>query len=200
MSRTLVIGDVHGCSTELEMMLRLVQPTRCISVGDLFRKGPDPLGVWAMVQEWSIEAVFGNHEAAMLANSSRYPEEIIDWVCQLPLWIDGVTQNHQECQKWRVVHAGVNPYEIEQTTRAQAIVVRRWPNDSNVNNPFWWTLYEGERLILYGHDAARGLRDNRPYTLGLDTGCVYGNALTGYILETCELIQIPSQQVYVPIK
>lgn len=200
MMRTLIIGDVHGCAHELEAMLEQVQPTRCILVGDIFRKGPDPMGVWRLIQAWSIEAVFGNHEVALLQERLLYPNALIHWVESLPLWIDGQSSVQGQIQSWRVIHAGVNPFNIEETTRVQAILLRRWPDDRNLQNPFWWALYSGEPLIIYGHDAARGLQDHRPRTLGLDSGCVYGNGLTGYVIESSTLIHIPSQQVYVPIK
>lgn len=35
-SRTLIIGDVHGCSRELQRLIRNVQPTEIYLVGDLF--------------------------------------------------------------------------------------------------------------------------------------------------------------------
>ena len=158
MTRTLVIGDVHGCANELEAMLHRVQPTRCILVGDIFRKGPNPIGVWRIIQEWSLEAVFGNHEAALLQESEKYPSTLIDWINTLPLWIDGQSNVMGHTQRWRVIHAGVNPFDIEKTTRAQAIVLRRWPDDRDLKNPFWWELYSGQPLIIYGHDAVRGLQ------------------------------------------
>jgi len=37
-------------------------------------------------------------------------------------------------------------------------------------------------------------RNRDPYVLGLDTGCVYGNKLTAYILDEDRLVQIPSRQ------
>lgn len=199
MMKTLFVGDVHGCSTELAAMLHDVQPTRCILVGDIFRKGPDPLGVWDLIKTWSLEGVLGNHEAALLRETDDYPADLVTWVESLPLWIDGVSEVKGRNQAWRVVHAGVNPHDINETTRAQAIVLRRWPNDSQQQNPFWWSLYTGEALIIYGHDAQRGLQDHRPKTLGLDSGCVYGNGLTGYIVETDTLVHVPSQQIYVPV-
>ena len=57
-----------------------------------------------------------------------------------------------------------------------------------------------KRLISDGHDARRGLQDHRPKTLGLDSGCVYGNGLTGYLLEDNKLVHVPSQQVYVDVR
>jgi hypothetical protein len=158
------------------------------------------MGVWNMIQEWSIEAVFGNHEAALLQEREHYPSSLVRWVQSLPLWIDGHSVVEDRVQSWRVIHAGVNPFNIQETTRANAIVLRRWPDDRNRHNPFWWELYSGDALIIYGHDAARGLQDHRPRTLGLDSGCVYGNGLTGYVIEASELIHVPSQRVYVPIR
>ena len=49
--RTLIIGDVHGCSVELQKMISVVQPSKTILVGDLFTKGPDPKGVWTLIQK-----------------------------------------------------------------------------------------------------------------------------------------------------
>jgi diadenosine tetraphosphatase ApaH/serine/threonine PP2A family protein phosphatase len=54
-------------------------------------------------------------------------------------------------------------------------------------------------LVVYGHDAVRGLVDHRPRTLGIDTGCVYGRQLTGYLLEADQLISADAQRVYRPV-
>ena len=35
--------------------------------------------------------------------------------------------------------------------------MRRWPDDLNIKNPFWWEEYKRNKLIIYGHDARRGL-------------------------------------------
>ncbi len=198
--RTLFVGDVHGCSTELKQLLDVVVPTRCILIGDVFRKGPDPLGVWNLVMQWNLEAVLGNHELALLAESDQYPRDLVEWVEGLPLWIDGDGKCGERTVQWRAVHAGVHPFRPNDTTRAQATVMRRYPNDSSVWHPFWWQVYRQQRLIVYGHDAKRGLQDHRPNTLGLDTGCVYGNGLTGYVLETDELVHIPSRETYVEVR
>ncbi len=190
--KTLFIGDVHGCSTELETMLLDVDPTRCILLGDIFRKGPSPLEVWDLIQDWNIEGVFGNHEKALLQKANKYPERLIHWVQELPLWIDGEYLSSEGLLNWRAVHAGVHPEDIEMTSPSQAINMRHWPSESD-EDPFWWEVYTGKPLIIYGHDAKRGLQDHRPRTLGLDSGCVYGNGLTGYLLEEDRLIQISSK-------
>ena len=103
-----------------------------------------------------------------------------------------------EEENWIAVHAGINPLGGV-TSRRHALVLRRWPNDKDQSNPFWWELYSGHKLIIYGHDAVRGLQDNRPRSLGLDTGCVYGGRLTGYLLEEDILLQVNAKQAYCPI-
>ena len=74
--------------------------------------------------------------------------------------------------------------------------LRRWPDDDNLDNPFWWECYTGDKLVIYGHDAVRGLQDHRPRTLGLDTGCVYGGVLTGYLLEDDRIVSVPAMSRY----
>jgi bis(5'-nucleosyl)-tetraphosphatase (symmetrical) len=47
--------------------------------------------------------------------------------------------------------------------------------------------------IIYGHWSALGLRIS-DRSIGLDTGCVWGGALTAYRLEDGEVFQVPSLQ------
>ncbi len=65
MTRTLVIGDVHGCLESLDELLSLaeVRPgDRVISVGDLIHRGPDSVGVVRRMREFGAELALGNHE------------------------------------------------------------------------------------------------------------------------------------------
>jgi serine/threonine protein phosphatase 1 len=192
--RTLIVGDVHSCAAELRILLERVKPTRVILVGDVFNKGPDPAGVWELVCAWNVEAVLGNHDLRVIALAEkgdvRAPSAAIAWLKTLPTFIEG--------DGWIVVHGGLNP-SGNPTTKAQAVSLRRWPDDTDANHPFWWELYTGERLVVYGHDAVRGLVDHRPRTLGIDTGCVYGRQLTGYLLEADQLISADAQRVYRPV-
>ena len=186
---TIFIGDVHGCGDELEELLRTVAATRVVFVGDLFTKGPCPQKVWKLIHQVNGEAVLGNHDDWMICNQKylSLPNEAKQWLTNLPLRLEG--------ENWVVVHAGLAP-EGRPTSRRQSLVMRRWPDDSCTSHPFWWQLYRGKKLVIYGHDAARGLQDHRPYTLGLDTGCVYGNRLTAYVLEEDRIVQVAAKRVY----
>ncbi len=194
MARTLLIGDVHGCAVELEALLERAAAQRVILLGDLFTKGPDPVGVWRLIQGCGAEAVMGNHDRAVIQRwrqqqVRRVPLSAIAWLESLPLAITG--------EGWLAIHAGVHPTAgLAGTDAAAATLLRRWPDDSDVSSPFWWELYTGEPLVIYGHDARRGLVDRRPRTLGLDAGCVYGGALLGYLLEDDTILWEPARRIY----
>ena len=200
--KTLLVGDVHGCSAPLRALIATARADRVVLLGDIFAKGPDPAGVWALIQQHDISGIMGNHDARLLdvwgqAGSSAHhrcwrqlPDAARLWTAGLPLTLaEG---------DWVAVHAGVNPsLGVDGTTRKQLLTVRRWPDDVDPENPFWWQLYPklwagsgAPRRIFYGHDALRGVQAHGT-TVGLDSGCVYGGELSGMILETGEVLQVP---------
>ncbi len=73
MSRTFIIGDVHGCIDELQELMQQLAPSandHIIFIGDLIDRGPDSLGVVREVVRWSnrfnVQLVLGNHEEKFL--------------------------------------------------------------------------------------------------------------------------------------
>jgi serine/threonine protein phosphatase 1 len=212
---TWVIGDVHGCAAELATMLRRIPPNESVVLlGDLYTKGPDPVGVWTLIQERRLRSVLGNHDARLAKQLTRtapkkdpHAKAVIaaldvtgpHWrshLLGLPLYI--------EVEGWTVVHASIHPSgDLERTERRDFLVRRRWPHDIP-SNPRWWSIYEGTRKVVFGHDAARGLvrvqRDGEPLLLGLDTGCVYGGSLTAVRLPEATLLQVPAARAYEAIK
>jgi hypothetical protein len=85
-----VIGDVHGCATELETLLDELGYTRdsadgpyrhpdriAVFVGDLIDRGPEQLRVLqivkAMVDARSARMVLGNHEFNAMAYATEWP-------------------------------------------------------------------------------------------------------------------------------
>lgn len=197
-SRTLFIGDVHGCAAELAALLDRAAASHVLLLGDLFTKGPDPDGVWALIQQHGLTAILGNHDDLVLRRwdqrgQALAPRPAIDWLRTLPLSRAG--------PGWLAVHAGLCPTapHLAATSPQQAMHLRRWPDDTDEAHPFWWQRYDGDPLVLYGHDARRGLQDHRPRTLGLDTGCVYGGRLSGYLLEADQILSVPARATYCPI-
>src|SRR6476646_4599770 len=75
MGRTVIVGDVHGCRRELELLLEAVGfagGDRLVFVGDLIARGPDSLGVLDVARGEGAIVVRGNHEQKLLdGRSSR---------------------------------------------------------------------------------------------------------------------------------
>ncbi|KAI8595117.1 Metallo-dependent phosphatase-like protein, partial [Dissophora ornata] len=44
-------------------------------------------------------------------------------------------------------------------------------------------------LVVYGHDAGRSL-NVKTWSIGIDSGCVYGRELTGYVVETGKILSV----------
>ncbi|KAG2788208.1 hypothetical protein JG687_00005318 [Phytophthora cactorum] len=128
-TRLLVIGDVHGCFDELQLLLDACdfspQNDRLVFVGDLVNKGPKSLDVVRFVRDSNSLCVRGNHDDAALSafyqwvrggrvpGSAKYPyveefqPEDVEFLEQLPFSLS--LPNHGNII---VVHAGVVP-EVE---------------------------------------------------------------------------------------
>ena len=217
--RTIFIGDTHGCAAELQDMLTAVAYDRTedhlLLTGDAFARGPDPIGIWRLIQATDAKMVLGNHDAGLLdrleeSAAGRQPKlkkadqrytftqlesahsEILAWLRQVPLYI--------ETEDFLLVHAGINPEKgLAGTSHEEFITIRSWPPSKEHTGPRWHDAYKPVHpLIVFGHDAPGGLvvkeRNACPFVLGLDSGCVYGNQLSAYILEEDRLVQVPSRQ------
>src|SRR5947207_15772029 len=73
MTRTLAIGDVHGCSRALDVLLAAVNPhgaDRVVALGDYVDRGPDTAGVLERLlhlhKSGRLIDLRGNHEEMML--------------------------------------------------------------------------------------------------------------------------------------
>jgi serine/threonine protein phosphatase 1 len=76
--RVLVIGDIHGCSRALDLILAAVKPTaddHLILLGDYVDRGPDSSGVMqrllALEKQCRLTALRGNHEKMMVDARSK---------------------------------------------------------------------------------------------------------------------------------
>lgn len=73
---TWVVGDIHGCSHELALLieaLALSADDALVCVGDLFHRGPDPIGVVRLLREHRARFVLGNHEHVVLRRLGLAP-------------------------------------------------------------------------------------------------------------------------------
>ncbi|MCB1173993.1 MAG: metallophosphoesterase [Leptospiraceae bacterium] len=203
--RTIFIGDVHGCLAELRQMIQVlrVQPIdRVILLGDLINRGPDSAGVVAYVAERGFECLMGNHESEYLAeldSSETYQKLYQQLGPTLHSWIVNRLY-YIESDLFMAVHAGLEPGKHPAESRPGVILnIRTWDGSGkdmkNPQNPAWYSLYTGQRPVVYGHWARAGL-NLRPTTIGLDSGCVYGRFLSAWILEEKRVVQVPAERVY----
>jgi serine/threonine protein phosphatase 1 len=72
-SRTIAIGDVHGCARALAALLKAIEPRRedtIVTLGDYVNRGPDSRGVLeqliALERQCTLIPLLGNHDQTLL--------------------------------------------------------------------------------------------------------------------------------------
>ena len=210
-SRTIVVGDIHGCYDELVALLQKVNfgaNDRVVAVGDLITKGPKNREVLELfMTDARFSAVIGNHDLALRrkwngekiklksAQKTTHKELKSDkeiyagFLNKMPFTIDLNTH--------LVVHAGLRPnVELYSQTTEDMTLLRTLGKDreSHDGTP-WYDVYDGDKVVLFGHWPAPEPRRGKK-AIGLDTGCVYGYNLTAYIIETGEFVSVPAMRAY----
>src|SRR6266571_7612960 len=94
-SRYILIGDVHGCLTELQALLCRIAPRpddTLVFLGDLVDKGPESPGVVRWVRHLStlyrVVLIEGNHSNR--AASSKYTLFGMLVGCKPPRWLESM--------------------------------------------------------------------------------------------------------------
>src|SRR5215510_10072433 len=203
--RTIVVGDIHGCYDELTDLLdkvKLKKADRVVSVGDLITKGPKSREVLDLfMTDDRFSTVIGNHDLILRRHWNGENVELkpaqkqahkelkgekdayMQFLSSLPFTIDLDTH--------LVVHAGLRPnVELHSQTTGDLTRLRTLGADRESEEGVpWYHVYNREKIVLFGHwPAPEPLRG--PRAIGLDTGCVYGYTLTGYIIETSEFVSV----------
>ena len=211
MSRTIVVGDIHGCYDELMELcgkVELSQDDRVVSVGDLITKGPKNREVLELfMTDPRFTTVIGNHDLALrrkwygedvaLKSAQREAHKELEtgkdayasFLSRLPFTID--LGSHL------VVHAGLRPnVELHSQTTGDMTRLRTLgPDRESEEGTPWYDVYDGEKTVLFGHWPAPEPRRGKK-AIGLDTGCVYGYNLTAYIIETDEFVTVRAKRAY----
>ena len=213
MNRTIVIGDLHGCYDEaVELLDRLAasESDRVIFAGDLVDRGPKPRECVELAMRH--EAILGNHEEKHLQQRKRADDKLLpdhlltrralgpehlDYFAKLPVLIRLPEANAA------VVHAGAMPgigLEAQEPYHLLHVQCIRppdrksyWPSKAPADFTFWTHHWRGPERLIFGHSVL-----TRPlvteWAVGIDTGCVYGGALTAVVLPRWEIVQVPSRQ------
>ncbi len=197
--RTIIVGDVHGCASELDALLDRVafsSGDRLVFVGDLIARGPSSLGVLDIARRTGAVVVRGNHEQKLLdwhvGLATKFPIGKLhrdlgrslrptDWTLLRTSQITFDMPEHAV----RVVHAGIDPRLAgdaqDPGTMMRIRTVIAPDGTRGERHELWATRYSGPPHVVFGHNAAPGLQMH-PWATGLDTGCVYGGRLTAIAL------------------
>jgi len=201
--RYIAIGDIHGLALALDALLdRIPADGTLVFLGDYIDRGLHSPQVVARLLRLEHErpCVFlrGNHEAMLLASLAGIPgiEEI---------WLRNGGRETLESYRWEIpddhlaffarsqlyyptaeyifVHAGLVPGEAPEQSEPDQLL---W-----IREPFLSSTYDWGRLVVHGHTPTEdGLPDFRVNRLNVDTGAVYGRALTAVVLPEMEFIAV----------
>ncbi|MET9022033.1 polynucleotide kinase-phosphatase [Actinopolymorpha sp. NPDC004070] len=238
-----VIGDVHGCASELRTLLAELgwkieydgsaavdathpEGRQAVFVGDLVDRGPDTPGVlrlvMGMVASGNALCVSGNHEAKLvralrgskvavshglaesLAQLEGEPEE---FRARAFAFMDGLVSHYVlDGGKLVVAHAGLKEsYHGRSSGRVRSFAL--YGDTTGETDEYglpvrypWAREYRGQAVVVYGHTpvpAAEWINN----TICLDTGAVFGGALTALRYPEREIVSVPAeQQWYEPVR
>lgn len=215
MSRTIVIGDLHGCYDEAVELLDRVAATsadRVIFTGDLVDRGPKRRECVELAMRH--ECVLGNHEESHLQQRKRADDRLLpdhletrrvlddahyDYFTRLPRLIR-LPQFGAA-----VIHAGALPgLPLEQQDayhllHAQCVRPPErksyWPSKAPAGFAFWTNHWRGPERLIFGHTVLTEPLVTE-HAVGIDTGCVYGRSLTALVLPDWELVSVPARRAY----
>ncbi|HSE09531.1 MAG TPA: polynucleotide kinase-phosphatase [Nocardioidaceae bacterium] len=238
-----IIGDVHGCASELRTLLTELgwkveydgeqavgashpEGRQAVFVGDLVDRGPDTPGVlrlvMGMVAAGTALCVSGNHEAKLvralkgsrvtvshgLAESLAQLESESDDFRRAALgFMDGLI-SHYVLDDGRLVvaHAGLKEsYHGRSSGRVRSFAL--YGDTTGETDEYglpvrypWAQEYRGEAMVVYGHTPvpeAEWINN----TICLDTGVVFGGALTALRYPEREIVSVTAEQEwYEPVR
>jgi len=202
--KTLVVGDIHGCWGELQDLIRasgIGPEDRVIAIGDVCDRGPESARVLEFfLTRPNATAIKGNHERKHLQGVDGLPQRItgaqcgpdlyaraLEWMRTLPLYLD--------LPEALLIHWGLMP-GVPLEEQHPSVLTGEPAGEMSLTGMLgatpWFEAYEGPKPVVYGHHSyASGVR--RDLTYGIDTGCVYGQELTGLLLPEMRLVSVPAR-------
>ncbi|OHD78936.1 MAG: hypothetical protein A2023_02980 [Sulfuricurvum sp. GWF2_44_89] len=210
--RLVVYGDIHGCLDEFQKLRNQINPQQNdieVCVGDIITKGPHAIETLRYIQENGILSVLGNHEDKIIRylNHQESPkknpiildsdeQQIVDnltpkdieFLRSLPLFL--------RFEYISVIHGGLqNSMVLENLSKREQqklLRLRYLDQDGHFvahgeeteDSIFWADVYDGNQgFIVYGHQWFDEPNISK-YTIGIDTGCVYGNKLSAVAIDS----------------
>ena len=200
--RTIVIGDIHGCSHAIDALIRAIAPgpdDTLITLGDMIDRGPDSRGVVDLLIDVSSRCRFvpilGNHDE-MLLDALHDPRALAMWTscggaATLDSYggtLDGIPEAHRDflrsCLDWYATDGHFYTHacysEALPLERQSAIDLR------------WRSLRDGlpgrhasGKVAVLGHTSQKdGVVLDGGHFVCIDTYCYGGGWLTALEIES----------------
>lgn len=217
--RIFVVGDIHGCPLELDLLLshlthveNLSPDDRLIFIGDYIDRGPDSKAVIERLIHLAAafpQTIFlrGNHEEMLLgflgltrtvapylenggavtfasygnANAANR-EDAFAILPEVHLNFIKATERMLLVDNFLFVHAGINPLRSLEDQDDEDVY---WIRDVFIQN-----IHRLEKMVIFGHTPFEDVLFHMPYKIGIDTGLVYGNALSCLELTKGVVLQV----------
>jgi protein phosphatase len=243
-----IIGDVHGCCDELELLLGRLgyvvvsegpsdgslssgpvyghpEGRKVVFVGDLVDRGPRVLDTVRLARNMVLAGnalcVPGNHEEKLLRKLrgkdvklthglaqtieeiDALPESIRAGFCEeLLAFVDGLISHYVlDDGKLVVAHAGMMA-EMQGRGSGQVRAFALYGETTGETDEFglpvryaWAADYDGAAMVVYGHTPVPA-PDWLNRTVNIDTGCVFGGALTALRYPEREFVSVPAARTY----
>lgn len=218
--RLFAIGDIHGCTHELEVLLtyleqkkHLGEKDQVIFIGDYIDRGKDSKGVIERLIKFQAaypNTIFlrGNHEDMLL--------EFLGF---------------EGCEGWAYLQNGgakcLESYGFKEIGSGQEVLAQ-FPREhlsfllnleryvicgdfvfvhaglsplrdlrAQLDRDLFWirdefiaNIHHFKKTIIFGHTPYRDVMFHHPYKIGIDTGLVYGNRLTCIEMIAKEVYQV----------
>lgn len=223
-SRTLVIGDIHGCRREFLELLDRVDADpfndRLIFLGDYVDRGPDSRGVIEEIlelqrQSAQVIALKGNHEEMLLSYLAGRDRDfylsvggrqtLLSYGCTEPFNYDcalNIPDSHQQFLYNLLPYWEDEKYIFVHAGLSPGIHLTQqspdwlyWAAGGN----FAAQRYDFGKRVIFGHSVV-STPVVKPEKIGLDTGCVYGGNLSCLVLPDLEFVQVRCRKYWPPGK
>jgi protein phosphatase len=199
---------------------------KLVFVGDLVDRGPDSAGVLRLVMSAVADGVAlaapGNHDVKLLRaltgqrvtvrhglqqtldQLAPQPETFLQAVAQ---FLDELPSHYVfDSGKLAVAHAGIRADmqgRSDKRIREFCLYGETTGETDELGLPVrldWAADYRGQAMVAHGHIAVTEARWVNG-TIDLDTGCVFGGALTALRYPELELVSVPAHRVwYEPLR
>lgn len=201
--RQLLIGDVHGCSETLRLLLQKLDLRtwdQIIFLGDYINKGPDSKGVLDLILElknnnYTVFCLRGNNESYLLNTLKKNDNRVLRLMSRYGIEnlfrFEGSnfklrkkyrrffknTLHYIEADGFYAVHAG---FDFKSETPFHNTYAMMWIRNFSTNKK-----WQGRRPVIHGHaitpvKAIRKAVIKQRLDIPLDNGCVLGQKNKDY--------------------